>query len=57
MEDYKGTTLDDGFISPTRLVVPNPIVRRYNALPRGSLGPNTQQLHGLHTPRFVGKNL
>ena len=44
MEDYNSTdsTLNDGFISPTRLVVPNPVVRLSNALLRGSLGPNTQ---------------
>ena len=37
------STLEDGFIPPTRLVVLNPIVRRSIALLRGSLGPNTQQ--------------
>ena len=39
--------MSDGFISPTRLVVPNPMVGRSNALPGGSLGPNTQQ-PGIH---------
>ena len=38
------STLNDGFIPPTQLVVLNPIVRRSNALLRGSLGPDTQHL-------------
>ena len=38
------STLNDGFIPPTQLVILNPIVRHSNALLRGSLGPDTQHL-------------